>query len=258
MPTKLYKISKLMIVFGVLNIFFISCKENNIGLKQIKAEQIEINQQLDVDSSYIKTTEPYKAELQHEINRILCYNPIALSRKESDLESSLGNIYADICFEKADSIFNVKTGKSIDFALFNYGGIRNVIPKGNITVKNIFELMPFENKLVIVKLTGTQTKNLFSYLEERKEAHPISQLKLEMKNKKLSKVLIQNKFFDPSKEYYVLTHDYLQHGGDNMVFFKDPINLFNTEYKVRDAIIDYLNSIDTLQTKLDGRFIKIN
>lgn len=258
MPTKLYKISKLMIVFGVLNIFLISCKENNIGLKQIKGNLVEVNQQLNVDSSYIKIIEPYKAELQHEINRVLCYNPITLSRKESDLESSLGNIYADICFERADSIFNNKTGESIDFALFNYGGIRNVIPKGNITVKNIFELMPFENKLVIVKLTGSQTKNLFSYLEERKEAHPISQLRLEMKNEKLSKILIQNKTFDPSKDYYVLTHDYLQHGGDKMIFFKDPKSLFNTEYKVRDAIIDYLKGIDTLQTKLDGRFIKIN
>ncbi len=258
MSTKLYKISILIIVFGVLNTFFISCKKNNIAIKKIKGEQIEVNKHLSSDSSYINIIEPYKKKLQHKINKVLCYNPAALSREESDLESSLGNIYADICFEKANSLFNNKTGKSIDFALFNFGGIRKVIPKGNITVKDIFELMPFENKLVIVKLTGTQTKKLFTYLEKRKEAHPISQLKLEMKNDKLSKILIQNKTFDPSKEYYVLTHDYLQHGGDNMIFFKDPINLFNTEYKVRDAIIDYLSSIDTLQTKLDNRFIKVD
>jgi len=258
MPTKLYKISKLIIVFGVLNIFFISCKENNIGLKKIKGEQVEINQQIASDSSITQIIGPYKNKLQDGINKVLCYNPKTLTRDESNLESSLGNIYADICFEKANRIFQSKTDKSIDFALFNYGGIRTVIPKGNLTVKNIFELMPFENKLVIVKLTGEQTKNLFNYLEKRKEAHPISHLKLKMKNEKLSEIIIQNKTFDSSKEYYVLTHDYLQHGGDNMIFFKDPASLFNTEYKVRDAIIDYLSSIDTLQTKLDGRFINVN
>jgi len=258
MLTKLYKISILIVVFGVLNIFFISCKENNIALKKIKGEQIKINEELSSDSLYLSVIEPYKNELDHKINRVLSYNSRTLSRNESDLESSLGNLYADICFKKADSIFNSKTGKSIDFALFNHGGIRTIIPKGNITVKSIFKLMPFENKLVITKLTGLQTQNLFSYLEERKKAHPISQLRLELKNDTLSKILIQNKAFDPTKEYYVLTHDYLQSGGDNMVFFKDPISLFNTEYKVRDAIIDYLSNVDTLRAKLDGRFIKVN
>ena len=158
----------------------------------------------------------------------------------------------------ADSIFKNKAGKNIDFALFNYGGIRTVIPKGNITVKNVFELMPFENMLVIAELSGKQAQSLFNYLEKRQEAHPISHLKLEIKDEKLNKILIQNKPFDISKNYYVLTHDYLQHGGDRMDFFKNPISLFNVEVKVRDAIIDYLSKIDTLNAKIDGRFIKVN
>ena len=258
MPTKLYKIFILFIVSVLLNTFFVSCKKNNIQVKKIEGKQIEINKEIGTDTSYNPIISPYKKELQDKINKILCYNPSTLNREESTLESSLGNLYADICYKKADSFFNQKTGKHIDFALFNYGGIRTTIPKGNLTVKTIFELMPFENKLVVAKLSGKKTEQLFKYLEQRKEAHPISHVKLELKNDKLQNILINNKTFNSSKSYYVLTHDYLQHGGDNMAFFKKPESLFDTEYKVRDALIDYLSKIDTLDAKLDGRFTKIN
>jgi len=256
MSAKLYKILVLIIISGLLNTFFISCKENNIQIAKIKGNQIEVNQNLDSDTTFVHFIQPYKNNLRTKINKILCYSPRTLQREEGDLESSLGNMYADISFEKADSIFYQKIGKRIDFALFNYGGIRTAIPKGDVTIKNIFELMPFENKLVVVQLSGEKVQSLFNYLEKRKEAHPISHLRLKMKANKLIDISINGQPFDPTKNYYVLTHDYLQHGGDNMSFFKEPLSLFNTEYKVRDAIIDHLSRLDTCGASLDGRFIK--
>jgi 2',3'-cyclic-nucleotide 2'-phosphodiesterase (5'-nucleotidase family) len=246
-------------IFLVLIIaLFFSCKKEQIQVKKITGKQIAIDTNYAGDTLISNFIEPYKLKLKDEINRVLCYNPKTLTREETDLESSLGNAYADICFEKADSIFQAQTGKTIDFALFNFGGIRTVIPKGDITVKNLFELMPFENMLVIAELSGNQTQELFNYLEKRKEAHPISHLKIALKGEKLTDIRIQNKPFDSKKNYYVLTHDYLQHGGDNMSFFKNPIYLFNTQLKVRDALIEHLSTIDTLKVSIDNRFIQIN
>ena len=241
--------------FLIVNLLF-SCKKETIHVNKITGKQIEVGNQLLTDSVFLKTIQPYKDTLENKINTLLCYNPTTLNRLETPLESSLGNLYADICYEKANAIFNRKTNKNIDFALFNYGGIRTIIPKGNVTVENIFKLMPFENKLVVVELSGEQTQALFNYLELRKEAHPISHLRLILHNDKLSSILINNIPFDISKNYFVLTHDYLQHGGDHMIFFKNPVNLYDTEYKVRDAIIDHLKDVDTIKAKLDGRFIK--
>ena len=243
--------------FLIITLLF-ACKKETIHVNKITGEQIKVDNKLKTDSVFFKTIQPYKDTLENKINTILCYNPSTLDRRETPLESSLGNLYADICYEKANSIFNDQTGKNIDFALFNYGGIRTVIPKGNITVENIFKLMPFENKLVVVELSGKKTQELINYLNSSKEAHPISHLSLKLKNNKFSSILINNVPFDNTKNYYVLTHDYLQHGGDHMVFFKDPVNLYPTEYKVRDAIIDHLKDIDTIKAKLDGRFIKID
>ena len=245
--------------FSIFFLFIIStvagCKNDQLETIKINGTQIPIDQIFYPDSSISQFILPYKNELHDEISTVLCYNPKTLTRSEKELESSLGNIYADICYKKGETIFKAKTGKNIDFALFNYGGIRNVIPRGDITVGNIFELMPFENKLVVVELTGTKTLDLFNYLKENKKAHPISGLRIELKGQNFEKILIQKKPFDPTKNYYVLTHDYLQHGGDNMFFFKNPVSLFSTQYKVRDAIIDSLTKVDTLRAFTDGRFI---
>ncbi|MFT6027438.1 MAG: hypothetical protein ACI8P5_001701, partial [Bacteroidia bacterium] len=60
------------------------------------------------------------------------------------------------------------------------------------------------------------------------------------------------------EEYlYVVTSDYLAEGGDNMNFFKDPLERIRTGIKIRDAIIDDFRvaglSGKTLSVKLDGR-----
>lgn len=258
MHTKLYKIIVLIIISTLLNKIIVSCKEKNSELKMIRGKQVEINGDLEKDKGFTKEIEPYKKEMQDRINEVLCFNPRNLSRNETELESSLGNFYADACFKAGDSLFFIQTGSHIDFALFNYGGIRTEIPQGDVTVEHIFKLMPFENKLVAVKLSGEKIAELFSYLENRKQAHPVSGLKLIIKQNQLSTIQIGNNDFDKNREYTVLTHDYLQHGGDNMEFFKDPIALYPLQYKVRDALIDHLKSIDTLNPSIDGRFTKIN
>jgi 5'-nucleotidase len=78
-----------------------------------------------------------------------------------------------------------------------------------------------------------------------------------MKQDRLSSIQIQGKGFDKTKDYLVVTHDYLQHGGDGMEFFKNPVALYPIEYKVRDVLIDRLRALDTLRGSLDGRFVKI-
>lgn len=258
MRTKLYKIIVLIIISSVLNKIAISCKEKNTAIKMIRGTQLEIAKEIEADSGILRDIEPYRIELKNKINEVLCYNPSTLSREESALESSLGNFYADVCYDAADRIFFSEVKEHIDFALFNYGGIRTAIPQGDVRVEHIFNLMPFENKLVVARLPGEKVRELFQFLEKSKQAHPVSGLKLTMRQDHLSEIIIRGKTFDASKEYLVLTHDYLQHGGDNMSFFKDTIALYPIPYKVRDALIDHLRSIDTLHASMDGRFIQTN
>ena len=64
--------------------------------------------------------------------------------------------------------------------------------------------------------------------------------------------------FDETKNYFVLTSDYLQEGGDKMNFFKNPVSLHKTGYKIRTAIIDYFKKVDSIIPNLDKRFTYAN
>lgn len=258
MRAKLYKISVLVIICFVLHKIPISCKEKNKSLDFIRGAQIELSKDLPEDEDVIKLIEPYKSDLDTKINEVLCYNPRVLDKRESKLESSLGNLLADVCFEAGDSILRSVKGTPLDFAVFNYGGMRAPIQKGDVTIEDIFQLMPFENRLVIVELNPDQVKALIDYLIRQHQAHPISGIRIALDKGRAPKVWIGKKRWDPSKSYHVLTIDYLQHGGGNMTFLTQPEYLYVSDVKVRDALIRNFRVRDSLKTGLDGRFTDSN
>ena len=110
--------------------------------------------------------------------------------------------------------------------------------------------------LVVVELSGEKMDALIAYLIKNNIAHPLSKHIQLTVTKKGYELRINNKMYDNSKSYFVLTSDYLQSGGDNMTFFKEPLQKISLDYKMRDAIIDYFKSVDTLKSNLDQRFIK--
>lgn len=251
--TKINKLAyQLLILSGLIGIFT-NCKKEQIQVKTIKSETVRIDQSIEPDSLVMEFINPYQEKLTKEVNEIIGYNAQPLTNEITNLQSSLGNTYADICFEYAQSKYEQKTGKKIDFALFNYGGLRQSVYEGPIKVEDIFNLMPFENMLVIAEMTGEQLQLLFNYFEENKKAHPISGVNLTFENDKLTKILIDGKPFSKENNYFVLTNDYLQKGGDNMSFFKNPVQLYHLDLKIRDVIISQIKSKDTIVGGIDDR-----
>lgn len=254
MRAKLCKISVLVIICFVLYKIPISCKEKNKSLDFIRGGQIELSQELTEDETILELVSPYKSELDAKINEVLCYNPRLLEKRESELESSLGNLLADVCFDAGDSILKSVKGTGIDFAVFNYGGMRAPIQKGNVTIEDIYQLMPFENRLVIVELNPDQVKALIDYIIRQHQAHPISGIQIALDKGKAPQVWIGQEKWNPSRSYHVLTIDYLQHGGGNMTFLTNPDYLYVSDLKVRDALIHNFRKRDTLKASLDKRF----
>jgi 5'-nucleotidase len=246
------KIKQFLILSFFL--FSIACKKNSNAVINTDWEQLSIDSTIPKNEKIIKIITPYKSHLNNQLDSILCYNPKYLTRTDGPLESSLGNLMADICFKKGNKVLKNQINKKADFILLNYGGIRAPIPKGNITLKNAYKVMPFENELVLVKLSGLKVKELLTYLFKSKNAHPTSNISLKLNNTSYQDVIINNRKFNENKNYYILTSNYLQQGGDKMNFFKSPILLYNTKYKIRTALIDYFKETDTLKTELDNRF----
>jgi len=235
-------------------LLIISCKNEPHQVVKIEGKQLPVNQDIKSVKEIEDFIEPYKQKVAAEMNATISYTPIDLVRTDGKLESTLGNLMADLCYQRSNPVFNSRTTKNIDFAMFNYGGIRAGITKGAVTMENAFNLMPFENGLVVVELTADKVKELVTYLIKSNRAHPLSKHINLTINKDGYSLKINNKPLENNKTYFVLTSDYLQNGGDSMNFFKDPVSIINLDYKFRNAIIDYFKETDTLKTKLDGRF----
>ena len=245
---------KIWILF-FFSFLIIACKNNSHEVSKINAKQLKIGNEVKQDSSIIQLFTPYKKKMTNEITKSLSFSPKILERTDGNLQSTLGNLVADLSYEKANELFKNKTGKTVDFSMSNYGGIRAAIMKGNVTVSNAFELMPFDNTLVVVELNYDKIKALFNYFVAKKRAHPLSKnIQLTIKNDSYN-VLINGKAIKKDRTYFVATSNYLQKGGDGMIFFSEPESLFDSNFLIRDAIVDYFESKDTLSANLDNRVI---
>lgn len=249
------KVSHLFI--GLAAAFFISCKNDKVEVSDVSAENLPVNEQIKGDTAIQNYIKPYKEHLNNTLDSALIYNPTLLNKSEGDLNTAIGNFMADVVMEMTNPVFHSRTGKNIDFVLLNKGGIRAELPKGNLTTRNAYELMPFENEIVIVELSGKKVKEMLDYLSQSKSAHPLSGIKLTAdKTYKIIDARINGEKIDDDKTYFVATSDYLQQGGDNMNFFKDPVNLYGADYKLRNAIIDYFKKHDTLKAQIDDRYTR--
>ena len=236
-----------------------SCKESVPKLRNIEGQRIQINYAATPKDSVENVIAPYRNRINEVLDSVLAYAPKAISKTEGTLNSPAGNLMADIVMQEVNPVFAARTGKQIDFVLLNFGSIRSVISQGDITERTAYEVMPFENSIVIAELDGKAIRAMVSFLTKSSVAHPISGIQIIVdKNKSLQAVNIQGKPFDENRTYYVATSDYLITGGDKMDFLKEYITLTDSDYLIRNILIDYFKKIDTLRAATDDRFLQIN
>ena len=248
------KIKHFVVFITIL--LFSSCKEQTYRLSEIRAQQLNISENISSVDSIENEISPYRDRINEVLDEPLAYAPKAIGKNDGRYNSSAGNLMADIVYEQANPIFKKRNNKEIDFVVLNHGGIRSVISKGHVTSRTAYEVMPFENKIVVLELKGKAVRDLVSYLVRSGRPHPIAGLQIILeKDGQLSSVNIQGQPFDEKRTYHVATSDYLANGGDEMNFFRSGENRTETDYLLRNAMIDYFKKTDTLRSAVDDRFI---
>lgn len=246
-------------VIFITIIGFTSCKQKPQQLTEISGKQIEIGESIKEDTSITKFVTPFKNRIDEVLDSTLAYAPRYISKTDGQLNTSAGNLMADAVIALSNPVFNARTGHNIDFVLLNQGGIRSPISIGKVTARTGYEVMPFENSVVVVGLNGKAIRAMIAYLVENKTPHPISGIQIILnKDDSLNAVNIQGKPFDEGKIYYVATSNYLVTGGDNMTFFEHHVSITETDYLIRNIMIDYFGKMDTIAPKVDDRFIKLD
>ncbi|MBA2330043.1 MAG: 5'-nucleotidase C-terminal domain-containing protein [Flavisolibacter sp.] len=211
---------------------FISCKAIFVPAKAEYAGYT-IAADLPRDSVMVRMMQPYRDSIEKSMNEVIGVAAITLEKKQP--EGTLGNFMADAILYSARKKFNT----SVDAAVINYGGIRlHQLPKGEITTGKIFELMPFDNMLVLQRLKGSLLQEFLNFIAD-KGGWPVAGISMLIKDKRATNVLIGGKPLEVEKIYTIAISGYVASGGDNATLLKD-IPQQSLVYTLRDAIFDYI------------------
>lgn len=249
---------KYRFIFLLLGLTLITACKKDYHLNKIEGKRLNINDSIKTSESIEAYIKPYRENVNKNLDSVISYSLDTYSKRDGELNTAIGNLFADATFEEANPVFKKRTGDNIDLVLLNHGGIRSIISKGNVSARTAYEIMPFENSLVVATLNGEQIKELITYLQLAKRAHPIAGLNIVLnEDYSLNKATINGNVIDYSRSYNVLTNDYLFNRGDRMDFFqkRDTVHVLN--YKVRNALLDYFKKKDTLNPAIDNRFIRL-
>ena len=257
--TKLKNYNVELKLFGLLLTFIvlISCGKPKYFVSKIEGKKISIVDNQNDNEQIAAFIKPYREHIDAALSEVIAYCPENLDKSKGDWQTNIGSFLADITLEKSNVVFQKREHKNIDICLLNHGGIRAVIPKGNITARNAYEVMPFENSAIVIALKSEQIQELIDYIIAEKKPHPLAGLTFTIdKNNKATKILIQGKPIANETIYNVVTSDYLSNGGDNMTFFKKGVAQYDLDYKLRNIMIDYFKEVDTLKINNDVRITK--
>ena len=228
-----------------------------------RAQRLPVDSSIPDDPDVVKIVAPY-AERVRDLSKVI-------GRLEGDLKKgrvgagSLGNFVTDGVRAQAQA----QLGKPVTLAIMNSGGLRkNAISAGELRSSDIFELLPFENALVAVEVTGVQLAKLLEIVPRDAQAGARIQFKWNDRDRPefLSGKLLDSNGKEqeivPQKIYTVVTIDYLlQVAGGAYAFLKEAKSVTPLNMTLRDAILNYIKSETAagrpIRSVLDDRFVQV-
>lgn len=247
---------RLLKFIPFLLLFIASCKHNYVATQYSYKGSSKIDSSVTSLSRIDSIIQPYKTALDKEMNVVLGYADTMLTKTQP--ESDLGNWMCDMVLVKSRDYYK----SNVDFTFLNHGGIRlPSLAKGDITYGKMIELMPFENRIVIMHIRGTTIDSLFNHIASKGGWHVSKGTSYKISNGKAIDIVIDRAPLDLNKTYTLAVSDYLAQGGDNCTMLKG-IPYIDTRVTLRDALIQGLKEMNTrgehVRSIIEGRVIKVN
>lgn len=244
--------SLIMLITSIL--LSTACKSTYTST--VNSGNTSIDEQINtIDSNLVAIYLPYKSKLDSDMKRVIsiCDKDMVKDKPESGLT----NLLADLLLEEGKAEAENKAMHIVpEVSFFNYGGIRTGLQKGNVTVEKAFELMPFENEMVLVQLTGEQLQQFYNKVAAD-GGGSVGGVRFIISGEKAKNISINGKPIRPENKYWLVTNDYAANGGDDFSILKQRLDFKSSGVKIRDIIIRNFEKKQkagiTLTENLDGR-----
>ena len=189
---------------------------------------------------------PVKADLEREMNVQIGY--AAQDMWVGEPECPMLNWASDALWEAAKRAYP----GHVDIAIVNMGGMRCSWQAGPITRGCVFELMPFDNRLVVLTLQGKEIIELCESFA-RYGGQGVAGMRVKTVDGQLADVTIGGKDVHPTALYTVATSDYLSGGADHMEALTKYVDYWKSDLLIRDLYLEAVREQDTIRAAVDGR-----
>ena len=243
----------------ILSITFFGYAQNVSAPKhkyQYKMVRIDSTYDSKVDPKLAKYVDKKRRQMEKQMQVVIAHTEDELVSHAP--ESPLSNFLTDILLDESPKYIKDTAFSNIDVAMLNFGGIRTSMPKGDVTVGDLYRITPFDNYLTFIVLKGSELRKALGRFTDKFNA-PYSGATIVYKQNKPVEILVQGKPIDDNRLYKLVTLNFISDGGDHLL---DDIQYEKIEYTTmtfREFLIAELKAMtargETVRGKIDGRAV---
>ena len=252
---------KHLFLSGMALLTIAGCAPKHYQLTSVERTRIIVDSRYDQnpDAAAAAFLAPYKRVNDSIMGPVL--GEVAHNMHAKRPESDLSNLVADILIWAAKDY-----NEQPVLGIYNMGGIRADLTKGNVTYGDVLDVAPFENKICFLTLTGAQMMELFQQIAYRrgegvsKGTELVIKMDADGKHGQLVSARLHGQEIDPSAEYRVATLNYLREGNDGMPALRQGTNVVsptdasnNTRYLIMNYFKDHKARGEVVDSQVEGR-----
>lgn len=247
------------ILYTIATLMVVSCssykqterQEQEHTIINMSGTIVEMNKEQGSNAEMQAFVDKYKGTLDAQMNEVV--GTTAEFMQKGRPESLLTNLTSDVMKDYGDK----QIDSGADVSIMNVNGHRATLPKGDVTLGNLFEVYSFDNRVVFLEVNGEDLTKIFEANARIGGAGISSNAHLVVNDRKLKSATLDGKPIDNDKIYNVVTIDYLADGNDSMSAFRDAVSMRDTGITLRDIMIDYIREQTAkgkvITSQLDGR-----
>lgn len=242
------------------SILMVSCAPKHYQIVSVERTRIIVDSRYDQnpDEAAAKFLEPYKRVNDSIMGPVM--GQVAHNMHAQRPESDLSNLLSDILIWAAKDY-----NEQPVLAIYNMGGIRADLTKGNVTYGDILDVAPFENKISFTTLTGEKVMKLFQQIAKRGGEGVSKGVELVVKKGEPNELIsakLHGKEIDPQAEYRIATINYLLEGNDGMPALREGTNVIspqeasnNTRFLIMNFFRDMEAKGIVVDSQVEGRIV---
>ncbi|MDR2928541.1 MAG: 5'-nucleotidase C-terminal domain-containing protein [Cytophagaceae bacterium] len=226
----------------LLLLLAVSCRQNY-------SHSISSHELIAIDTTILDDTAvntfiaPYRDTLEQKMHRIIGFNQKTMSSDRPN--SPLSSMVADIMLAEGRKFIDsadIDAEPRPSLAIVNVRGLRTSLNAGDISIRDVFEIMPFENVLTAVLMKGEDVDSLFRHIATI-GGDGLAGASFTITRRGAKNIMIDDQPLDSDQMYHVFVPDYLADGGDSYFVFGKAVEKIYTRLKLRDLIIQHIEKL---------------